>query len=262
MTEATRSSAQITFTTWKALFLREAVNRLSVGRAAWLWILLEPVTHIVFLLFIFTAVRMRTIGGIDSTIWLMVGMLSFFMFRRTATQSMHAIEANFSLFTYRQVRPVDTVLVRAALEGLLMVMVSMVLFAGVSLFKTDVAPSDPLAVLVAVFGLWLLGIGFGLIAAVLNDLVPEFGKVLGLAMTPLYFISGVIFPVASVPLPYREWMMLNPMANGLEAARLGFAPYYHAVPEMDVEYMYLCAMGMIFIGLALQVRYANRLVMR
>jgi len=34
---------RVTFSVWKAMFLREAVARLSAGRAAWLWLLLEPV---------------------------------------------------------------------------------------------------------------------------------------------------------------------------------------------------------------------------
>jgi hypothetical protein len=43
-----RSPASITWAVWKALFLREAVARLFAGRAAWAWILVEPVGRLVF----------------------------------------------------------------------------------------------------------------------------------------------------------------------------------------------------------------------
>ncbi len=255
-----RTSTGITFSVWKALFLREAVSRLSAGRAAWLWLLLDPLIQIVFLLFIFTIIRMRTVGGIETIVWLMVGMLAFLMFRRTATQAQNAVGSNQGLFTYRQVKPVDTVLVRAALEGFLTILVAIILFGGAILFGIGVVPEDPLFVLEAFFGLWLLGLGFGLMASVAGELIPELGKVIGFVMTPLYFASGVLIPIASVPQPYRDWLLLNPVAHGLDAARLGFSPYYHAVPELSITYLYIFSLVLIFFGLALHIRFATRLV--
>lgn len=257
-----RSSFQVQKAVLFALFLREAVNRLSAGRAAWLWILFEPLVHIVFLMLMFTFVRQRTVGGIQTSIWVMVGLLAFFMFRRTGTRAMNAINSNKALFAYRQIKPVDTILVRAALEGFLMILVSIVLLTGASLFGLPVIPADPLAVLEALGGLWLVGLGFGLITSVATELVQEMGRIIGLIMTPLYFISGVIYPIAKIPPPYREWLLLNPLVHGLEAVRLGFAPYYHAIPELSVTYLYLFALVSIFLGLALQVRFANELVAR
>lgn len=258
--DTTRSPAAIMLSVWEALFLREAVSRLAAGRAAWLWLLLEPVAHIVFLMSVFAIIRMHVVGGVDAAVWLMVGLLAFFMFKRTAIQAQNAVNANQGLFAYRQVKPVDTVLVRAALEGFLMVLVTIVLLGGAGLFGLDIIPADPLAVLEAFFGLWLMGLGFGLMASVAIELVPELGKFLGLTMTPLYFLSGVIFPIADVPQPYRDWLLLNPVAHGLEAARLGFAPYYHAVPGLSMAYTYGLALLGIFLGLALHVRFATRLI--
>lgn len=258
--EAARTPTSVTLSVWKALFLREAVNRLRTGRAAWLWLLLEPVIHIVSLMVIFTIIRMRTVGGIDIAVWLMVGMLAFFMFNRTATRAMNAISANRALFTYRQVTPVDTVLVRVSLEGFLMVLIAIILFGGAGLFGLDIIPVDPLAVLEAFFGLWLIGAGLGLIASVTTELIPEAGKAIEFSSKPVYFLSGAIFPISIVPPPYREWLILNPVAHGLEAARLGFAPHYHAIPELSISYLYECALVTIFLGLALHHRFAMRLV--
>jgi capsular polysaccharide transport system permease protein len=257
-----RPPLDITLSVWRALFLREALNRISRERVAWLWLLLEPVAHVAFLVLLFTFVRLRVIGGIDTVIWLMVGLLAFFMFRRPAQQAMNAVGTNQPLFTYRQVKPVDTVLVRAALEGFLMTLVTAILLAGAALFGLDIGPADPLAVLEAFLGLWLIGLGFGLIVSVADELLPLVGRIIGLFMHPLYFFSGVIFPLAKIPSPYREWLLYNPLAHGLEAARLGFAPHYQAVPELSIGYMYACALAGIFIGLALHYHFASRLIAR
>lgn len=260
--EPTRTPPAVTFSVWKALFLREALSRISRQRAAWLWLLVEPLFHIVVLITIFTFIRVRVVGGIATALWIMVGILAFFMFMRPFQQAGNAIDVNRALFGYRQVKPVDAVLVRAGLEGFLTIMIAVILFTGAGLSGLDIVPADPLMVLAAFFGMWLLGLGCGLIVSVATELVPEIGNVMSLAVRPLYFVSGVIFPLANVPSPYREWVLLNPLAHGLEAARLGFAPYYQAVPELDMGYMYGCALALIFLGLALHNRYAMRLALR
>lgn len=260
--ENTRTPTDITLSVWKALFLREAVNRLSRQRAAWVWLLLEPLAHVVFLLFLFMTIRVRVVGGIDTIVWLIVGLMAIFMFRRTAVQAMNAVGANQVLFTYRQVKPVDAVLVRAGLEGFLMILITIILFTGAGLYGFAVVPDDPLAVLGAFCGMWLIGVGFGLMASVASELVPELGRFISMAMTPLYFLSGVIFPLAQIPQPYRDWLMFNPLAHGLEAARLGFAPHYQAVPETSIAYIYGCALAGIFLGLALHYRFSTQLAAR
>lgn len=261
MSVAVRSSLSIACSTWKALFLREAVKRISAQRAAWIWVLFEPLSHITFIVVLYSTVRVHTIGGIDTVIWIVAGMLPFFAFRRTTVQCLNAISANRALFAYRQVKPIDTVLVRAVVEGFLMLLVSIILLAGIQLFHQDVFPADALAVLEGSFGLWLLGIGLGLVFSVAVELVPEFERVIGVAMYPLYLLSGVMFPIAGVPLPFRDWLALNPIVHGLEAVRVGFSPYYHTVPGLQIGYLYGIALVAVFLGLALHVRFADRMVM-
>jgi capsular polysaccharide transport system permease protein len=244
---------------YSALFLREALARISSSRFAWFWLLLEPIFHVAYMLFIYTVIHVHTVGGIDTVVWLMIGMLALFMFRRTATQVANAISANQALFTYRQVKPVDTVLVRGGLEGILMLVIASILLGTAALFGHSVLPTDPLAVFAAFFGLWLVGMGFGLVVSVATELVPEVGRLVNFVMMPLYLISGVMLPLSAVPLPYRDWLMFNPVAHGLEAARLGFSPYYHAVPELSISYIYGFALVSIFLGLALHRRFALRL---
>lgn len=257
-----RTSLEITVSVWKALFLREAVTRVSHRRFAWIWLLLEPVFHIAYLLVLYAVIRMRSVGGIDTPLWVMVGLLTYFMFQRCGQSTMHAVNANQALFKYRQVKPVDTVLVRAALEGLLMIMISIICFIGAALFglSPHLLPADPLAVAEALVAMWLMGLGYGLITSVAVELIPELHHIIGMLMTPVYVLSGVIFPLGSLPSPYREWLLFNPLTHGVEAARLGFAPHYQVSPELSIAYVYGCALVTVFIGLALHTRFSRRLV--
>jgi capsular polysaccharide transport system permease protein len=240
--------------------LREALGRIFADRLSGFWLFAEPIAHIAFITLIFSIIRLRTIAGIEMVLWLTLGMILFFIFKRTATQAMNAINASRALFAYRQVKPVDTVLVRAAFEGFIMILVLMLMLSVLALFGFSVVPDNPLTLGLSLFGLWLVGLGFGLVVSVANTLLPEIGQVLELVMLPMYLISGVIFPLQAIPLPYREWVMYNPVAHGIEGARAGLSSFYHAVPELDMLYLYAWGVGLLWLGLVLHKRFQLRLL--
>jgi capsular polysaccharide transport system permease protein len=245
---------------WRAMFLREAVARISAVRMGWLWILVQPILHVAVLLALFTVVRMRVVPGVETAIWLMVGLIGFELAQHSALRGMDAISQNVQLFVYRQVKPVDAVLVRVALEGYLLLLVFAILLCGAALFGFSVVPAEPLTMLAAFLGLWLNGVGLALILAVVAELVLEARRVVPTMFRALYLLSGVIIPISVVPQPYREWVMLNPLAHGVELSRQAYFPLYHAAPEANLLYLYGWALVGIFLGLVLQVRFASKVI--
>lgn len=257
-----RSSLAISVSVWKALVLREALARLFSRRAAWFWLLFEPMAHIAFLMLLFSTIRVRHVGGIETPLWIMIGLCTFFFFTRAERQASNAVGANRALFAYRQVKPVDSVLARCFLEGAIMVVVSALIFALAGLYGLHAVPVDALRLLATVLAMWLIGAGFGMLNCVAEELTPELGRLLGMMNRPLYLASGLVFPIGSLPPEYRDWLMLNPLAHGLELARLGFAPFYHAVPGTSLAYLWLWAAGLVLAGLLFQVGFSKRLVMQ
>lgn len=253
-----RSPLQIAQNVWKALFLREATVRLFGTRAAWAWLLLEPLLHLAFISFLFAVIRQRNVGGIDIAEWLVIGLVGFFTFRRTSSQISSAIDSNRALFTYRQVIPFDGLIIRGILEGLVMLMTLVLAGFGLWLLDYNVIPDDALTFMAALFGLWLLGVSLGFTLAVAGELAPETDRVAGIIMLPLYFLSGVILPLMVVPPQYRAYLMLNPIPNGLESARQAFANFYHAPPETDLAYLYLWVLGIASFGLLLYWRFTRK----
>lgn len=257
-----RNPLAVTAAVWQALFLREALARLFDARAAWFWLLIEPVLHIAFISFVLSVIRLRTIGNADVVVWACVGLLAFFFFRRTAVQVSWAVDSSRRLFTYRQVKPFDPAIARALLEAFLLSIISAIVLIGAGLLGYETIARDPLLVLQAVFGLWVLGLGYGLIASVLMALVPEMAHVLKIVMLPLYLASGVIFPLQRIPQPYLDWLLYNPIPHALEHARLGFFPYYQTLPGISLGYLYAWAVSLLFLGLVLFRVFDRRLVMQ
>lgn len=245
---------------WKALFLREAMVRLFGSRFAWVWLLAEPIAHVLWLVLVFTFIRVRHIGGVETALWIASGILVFMTFRRTLSQVRNGVDANQSLFAYRQVRPADVVLVRAAVEGVSMLIISALVFAIGAVMGWMTWPDSAWNVLEAFVLAWLCGLGLGMIFAVVVMLVPEMERIIGFIMMPLMMVSGVMLPLTAVQQPYVDWLLYNPIAHAIEAARLGFAPYYHAVSGLDLGYAYQCVLVLNFLGLLVFRRFNQRLV--
>ncbi len=255
-----RPPMQVMLGVWHALLMREALRRLFATRAAWSWLIVEPLFHAAYLVTIYTVVKVRSVGGIDIVIWLLSGLMAYFMFRRTASQVSGALAANRPLFSYRQVKPLDPMISRAILEGALMTALSAVVLFAATLLGHPFIPDAPLTVLLAMLCAWLTGMNWGMIVAVVSELVPELGNVIDLASRPLYLISGVVFPLSVLPVALREWLMLNPVSHLLEQLRLGIAPHYHAVPEANLAYPYLCSLLLGFAGLLLLRRFEGKVL--
>jgi capsular polysaccharide transport system permease protein len=252
----------VTLAVWKALFLREAVYRMSQDRISWFWLVVEPLSHVLILMWMFAIFRQRVIGGGETAVWIMVGVLGFFMPRNIMTRAMDGIVSSEALYGFRQVKPVDTVVARALLEGALESFIFLAIFVGAGLYGFDVLPADPLGAIAALATLWLTGLGLGLTFSVLGSLVPEFGRMVRLMIQPIYMLSGVIFPLVLLPPQLRDVLLVNPVTHAIEAARLAFMPAYHSAPGIDLWYAVQFAVVMLFIGLVLQVRYSADLVTR
>ena len=255
-----RAPLAVTLAVWRALFLREALVRLMRGRFAWLWMLVEPVAHVAILLALFTiGLRTRSVSGADVMLFLILGIKGFFLVRNVMNRGTGAIEANEDLYAFRQIKPVDLVLVRAAAEGLLGVLVLAVLLAAAGLTGRYVLPADPLGALAALASLWILGLGLALVMSVLDVLLPELSRTIHLLQTPLYLVSGAMIPLTSLPIAFRELLLLNPVVHGLEPLRVAFMPGYRPIPGIEPMYLVKFALVTIFLGLLLQVRFQRRL---
>lgn len=260
--QGVRSPMTVTLAVWRALFLREALTRLSAGRFAWVWLFLEPIAHTALLMVVFTIVRGRSLPGMDFAVFLAIGVLGYGMFAGVGLRSMEAISANMALFAYRQVKPVDTVLVRAVLEGVLQLLVSMILLSGAAFIGLGITRIDLLRIVMAVSAMWGFGAGFGLLLSVPARLLPEVAKIVRMLFAPLHLISGIFFSPFMLPVEIRRWLLFNPIMHGIELLRNSFLAGYPLVSDADIGYLGSFAVGSIFFGLALQIRFAKRLVQK
>jgi capsular polysaccharide transport system permease protein len=257
-----RSPAAVAAGVWRALILREAVTRLSLRRAAWFWLLLEPAEQVIYLVALHALIRHLVVPGVDVPLFIGVGVLPFFAMRSVALRGASAIDANQALFAYRQIKPVDTVLARAVLEGLLYLLVGTLFVAVCAAFGARVLIDDPLAVATGAALLWAVGLGLGLNLSAAGTLIPEIGQAAKLAFGPLYLLSATMYPSAWIPAPARAWLALNPLVHGIEMVRGGYFAAYRVPDFVSPGYLALWALGLVASGLGLHRHYSQKLRQR
>lgn len=255
-----RSVYAVTFSVWKALFLREVLFRMLQDRISWVWLIVEPVSHVALMVWAFTSFRHLTVAGANTALFVVLGVVGFFLARNVLTRGMDAITQSESLFAYRQVKPVDTVLVRAVVEGCIQGLVLLSLLAGLAMLGIDVAPADPLGALGALVILWLMGLGLALTISVGGTVVPEVMHVTRLLINPIYFLSGVMYPSIVLPHAVREILLLNPAVHAIESLRVAFMPTYQVATGINLLYPASFALAFVGLGLALHIRFRFALI--
>ncbi|BBB30260.1 ABC transporter permease [Neptunomonas japonica] len=255
-----RNSWQVTKSVWHALFMREALARTTADRMAWFWMLAEPIAMIaVFVGIRAVAASGHRIGGADFIPWLICGLLGFYLFRENMMRSLGAIGASKALFAYRQVKPIDPVLIRCYLEGMLKSLVFLMFILVCSLIGIDLVPDDPLNALFIWAAIWLLGVGVGLTISVLDSLIPEVGKIIRILSLPLMIISGAMIPLNYLPHNLQQILLLNPIVHGIESLRLAFFSSYRSLPDINMLYLWGWGLGLVALGLMLHLRFEMRL---
>lgn len=249
-----RSGLEVQQAAVKALFLREIKTRFGKYRLGYLWAILEPAAHLLILLTIFGFIMHRTMPDISFPVFLLNGIIPYFLFSNIATRSVGAIEANQGLFNYRPVKPIDTIIARALLETVIYVFVYILLMSIIGFFG-EPFNFDKLMNLVCTWVLLVfLSCGIGLIFMVLGKTFPETEKFLPILIKPLYFISCIMFPLHSIPKDYWPYLLWNPLIHAVELSRESVVNGYIS-EGVSLNYLAMFTLVTLFVGLAL---YRNR----
>lgn len=238
-----------------ALLLRELKTRFG-GR--WLgvyWALLEPLSQIVLLTLLLGTLHRLVLPGVDYPVFLLTGIVPFYLFKNLALRLMDGIDSNRSLFGYRQVKPLDTLIARALLEIGLYGTISLLMFAAFSAFDMPFWPTHPLENFALAIAVVVGGAGLGLGLAVATDTFPQLRSFVRIVFLPLYLLSGVMAPLHVVPTQYWPLLLLNPLVHVVELSRALFLPNYRLLEGVSPGYVAACALVALAAGLALyQVR--------
>jgi len=252
MTLEKRSPFQITKSVLFALILREMRGRFGAKRFGAFWVFFEPAVQVALIMMIFSFRNVTVRSGIEFPLFLVSGMIPFFLMRNIALQSMSAVDANRALFAYKQIKPFDTMFARAIVEtAIYAVVYIMFQFVLGFFFGYSVAFVNPLRWL-AVMSIGLLfAFSLGLLFCMLVEVLPEFKTVLRILFFPLYLLSGVLYPIWIMPTEIMDWLLWNPFVHIIDELRLSTFPNYPDHTGVNILYPFKVAVVLALISLGL-----------
>ena len=244
----------------RALLLRELQTRFGQYRLGYVWVLLEPLLSIGIMIFLFGTVMQRTLPGMEYEIFLLNGIIPFFMFRSGVTQALSATQSNKGLFSYRPVKPIDALLARIFLEFLLKFIAYTFFSLAFLWFGSSISFEHIPALLFYWLLLFIFMLAFSLIFMVIGDFSKEVGKFLSVGFLILYLLSGILYSIQIIPVQYREYLLWNPLIHIIELMRHAVAPAYELVSGISLSYFVIWIILSLFIGLLLYKRFERQMV--
>ena len=116
----------------------------------------------------------------------------------------------------------------AMFQGLIVILLGIIIAVPLTLYGVSLA--IPIMILITV-GLTCIG----LIIASLMTSLESFGTIVTFVNMPMFFLSGALFPVTSLP-SWLQWVFyINPLTYGVDTLRGVMIPGWHTLFPMSYE---------------------------
>jgi lipopolysaccharide transport system permease protein len=179
-----------------------------------LWMILNPLSHVLIFAFVLSAVLSAKLPGITNqyayAIYLMAGTLGWSLFAEIVNRCLTLFIDNGNILK-------KLVFPRIALP---LIVTGSALVNNVLLFVAILAIFGVLGHLPSIALIWLpvlmviniaLALGIGLGLGVLNVFMRDIGQVVPVLMQFLYWFTPIVYMANIIPEQYREWLVFNPM---------------------------------------------------
>ncbi|MCL6707702.1 ABC transporter permease [Pseudomonas sp. R2.Fl] len=229
-----------------ALLIREMSTRFGSKPGGYIWALVDPAAHVMLLTVLFQVVSHVPALGTSFPLFFATGYIGFQFYFAAVNYVGGALSANKALLNYPNVAPIDTVIARIILQIGTTAFVGILVIGAISHTMSTPIEYNWAAILESIFAAALLALGAALANTVLFLRWPFYESIYGIVTRPLMLLSGVFFLPDSIPHPYQDILLLNPVVHIIIMFRKGFYPEYRA-EALSTEYLY----GFVFISLLL-----------
>jgi capsular polysaccharide transport system permease protein len=241
-----------------ALMLRDIKTRFNneygfIVAIAW------PLSHILILILSNAAMGRITPYGDSAALWFATGIVPFMSFSYMARFIMLGIVLNRPLLVFPKVKMTDILLARAAVEVLNAGAVILILMLIFWCLGIDFMPISVVQACFALGAAMLLGLGVGVINAIIAAALPMWVTGYALFNLALWMSSGVFFVVDALPDFIRYPLSFNPVLQGVEWMRSAYYEGFGAA-VLDRRYMITFALICLCLGLLLERSVRGRLL--
>lgn len=233
-----------------ALLIREMATRFGNKPGGYVWAVLDPFLHVLLMTLVFQSIARIPALGPSFPLFFASGYLPFLFYQGMSSFIAGAVKSNRALFSYPVVSPIDAVISRFVLQSFTASFVTILILMAV-IAKDDIDSHLNVSELIGAGALAaLLGLGVGLINIGLFSRFPLYEQIFTIFNRPVFMISGVFFLPDSLPRPYSDYILWNPLVHVIMKFRQGIYPEYRA-SGLDEFYLVQVVAVLGLVGLAI-----------
>lgn len=234
-----------------ALLLRDIRSRFFYSAFGYILVILWPLSHILILVGIHSLTNRAIPYGDSASVWFATGVVPFMAFNYMSRNIGLGPVLNRTLLIFPAIKIMDMVTSRVVMEVLNTVTVIISVIVVLELFQIDPFPPNPGEAIFALLSCMLLGVGVGILNAVIALLFPFWVTGYALLLLILWMSSGVFFVPDALPETVRYYLSFNPALQGVEWMR---AAYYEGYGGdiLDRAYMIKFSIATLLLGLLME----------
>ncbi|MDO5604927.1 MAG: ABC transporter permease [Paracoccus sp. (in: a-proteobacteria)] len=238
-----------TLRTIAALCMRELTTTHGDAAGGYLWSVLSPVVGIFALAVIFSAGFRSPPLGDNFAIFYATGLLPFSMFRSVCARVEFSIRASRNLLNFPRVTIFDVLISKFIMAVLTQAVIAALVLGGLLYFYETDTTFLIQPILASFATAAALGLGIGVMNCAIKTKFPLWEFIWSTINRPLVLLSGIIILVESLPRPYSEWLLWNPLVHITGRMREAFYIDYVG-SYTDLRFPLEVALISLFIGLA------------
>ena len=241
-----------------ALLMREVLTRFGRHNIGFLWLFIEPMIFTLGVTALWTIAKQLHGSNLPIAAFALTGYSAVLLWRNMPSRTIGALEPNLALMYHRNVKVMDIFLARLILEAAgatISFVILSVLFIAMGAIEP---PEDVLRVAWGWFMLTWFGFSLAVLLGSLSEEYHLIEKLWHPSAYLLFPLSGAAFLVDALPVAAQQAVLYLPMVHGVEYVRDGYFGS-HIQAHHDLNYMALCNMGLLLLGIA-QLRKISRTV--
>lgn len=242
-----------------ALMLRDIKSRFFGTAWGFLLAIAWPLSHILLLLLINSALNRLPPYGDSAALWFSTGIVPFMAFSYMSRFIMYGLMHNRPLLVFPSIKIMDIVLASVVIEILNAALVILILIFIFTIMGVDYIPVNVTQAFLAIFSAMALGAGAGIISAILTQAFHGWATGFSLAMVFFWMISGIFFIPDNLPGYLRYPLSFNPILQDVTWLRSAYYEGYGAL-TLDKFYAVGFAVVCLFAGLVLERLVRGRLL--
>ncbi len=264
-TMAIRKPGEVMKAALIALVIRDVRKRFITSAktnrsTAFVWLFIEPIIHVMIWAGVRSSYGVETPGGLSPFLFVLLGALPFLFFRKVMSMGVKSILANKGLYNFRQIKPIDCIISSVFVEYIISIFVFIIFFITFRAIHLEWELVDPLRFFFTYLVFGIFSFAISLIFSVIGFFFERIKDFMIVIQRVLYMVSGVFYPVESIPPEYREYFMLNPLFQVVEISRECFSRIPSRLNMADLPYLCVFTMCTLFISCFFYIAFRNKIM--